>query len=220
MFKKLFFVLPLMFLFFMVKAMSVHGEPETQAIQIQIKQLSEIDKIGTKINQANLPSPYNYLLTQPLMTKGIEKYYGRTAVIKKVFAKLDQSDNTYHRSIIMLIDSNKKRNKANKAQIKNEALIVEFAYITMNFNELPKKITEEVLNTNIPFGTLLTKYDVHVLTKGRNYFTVKCNNTLASLVHCQASDMLYGRTNTIIRADNKKWLAHVVEILPKPQATS
>jgi hypothetical protein len=191
----------------------MNGSAESKTAQTD--KFSSFDKGATKISSAQLPSPYNELLTQPLMTKAIEKYYARTAIVKAVSAKLDQGNNTYHRSIIMFVDSNKARNNASIAQTKNEALIVELAFITMNFNDLPKNIIDGVMHSNTPFGKLLTQYHLPVLTRDRTYYTVKCTKRVASVLHCNLNDLLYGRTNTIIRADNKRWLAHVVEILPR-----
>ena len=70
------------------------------------------------------------------------------------------------------------------------------------------------LNTNVPFGKLLSNNHVKISIKDRTYFSVKCDKLVASLTHCHLNSKLYGRTNTIIKADNNKWLAHVVEILP------
>lgn len=216
MIKKLFFIFPLIILLLMCKVSTADGTSEINAPYAEVNKLAKIDKIGEKVNLSQLPSPYNVLLTQPLMTKAIEKYYDRTAVVKTIEAYLEQSKNIYHRSIIMLVDKNKKRNKPDIAQTKKEAIVAELAFIAINFNELPKKLVDDVLHTNIPFGQLLTQYQVKVLTQDRNYFKVSCNETLATLISCPLNHSVYGRTNTIIRADNKKWLAHVIEILPNP----
>ncbi len=200
----------------MCKVSTADGTSEINASYAEVNKLAKIDKIGEKVNLSQLPSPYNVLLTQPLMTKAIEKYYDRTAVVKTIEAYLEQSKNIYHRSIIMLVDKNKKRNKPDIAQTKKEAIVAELAFIAINFDELPKKLVDDVLHTNIPFGQLLTQYQVKVLTQDRNYFKVSCNETLATLISCPLNHSVYGRTNTIIRADNKKWLAHVIEILPNP----
>ncbi|KTD56327.1 hypothetical protein Lsan_3015 [Legionella santicrucis] len=216
MIKKLFFIFPLIILLLVCKVSTADGTSEINASYAEVNKLAKIDKIGEKVNLSQLPSPYNVLLTQPLMTKAIEKYYDRTAVVKTIEAYLEQSKNIYHRSIIMLVDKNKKRNKPDIAQTKKEAIVAELAFIAINFDELPKKLVDDVLHTNIPFGQLLTQYQVKVLTQDRNYFKVSCNETLATLISCPLNHSVYGRTNTIIRADNKKWLAHVIEILPNP----
>ena len=115
---------------------------------------------------------------------------------------------------MMLIDNNKAINDEKLAQRKKEPMVVELAFITMNFNELPKKVIASVLNTNVPFGKLLSDNHVNISITDRTYFLVKCDKVFSSLTRCQLNSKLYGRTNTIIRADNHKWLAHVVEILP------
>ncbi|MCW8410201.1 hypothetical protein OQJ13_14570 [Legionella sp. PATHC035] len=219
MIKKLVLFFPFLAMMLLFKAIVVNGAPESNKIQVEINKLAEINKLGRKVSSAQLPSPYSKLLTQPLMTPSIEKYYGRHAIIKTIVASQDPESNTYRRSIVMLIDSNKERNEPNVAQTKKEAMVVELAFITMNFNELPKSMIAEVLHTDTPFGKLLTKYQIQTLTQNRNYYKVRCDETLASLINCNLNDSIYGRTNTLIRANNKKWLAHVVEILPNPAET-
>ncbi|RUR28741.1 hypothetical protein [Legionella qingyii] len=211
---KLFMFFPFIAMVLLLKAIVVNGAPESKEIQLKVSQLAEINKIGTKVDSSQLPSPYNELLTPPLMTKNIEKYYARSAIIKTIFAAQDLDKNTYQRAIVMFIDSNKERNQPDFAQTKKEVTVVELAFITMNFNELPNSMIEEILHTNTPFGKLLGKYQLQILTQDRTYYKIRCNSALASLIHCNLNDFIYGRTNTIIRSDNKKWLAHVVEILP------
>lgn len=179
----------------------------------QMERLTNVAQTGMPVESITLPSPYKYLLMQPLMTSGIEAYYGRTALIKTVYAIKNQHDNTYSRASIMYLDRNKTRNNVNEAWAKNEAFTVELAFITINFAELPKPLIAEVLNTNIPFGKLLTRHKIRISTDDRNYFEVACNEELMALLSCKANSKVYGRTNTIIHADTKKWLAHVVEVL-------
>ena len=100
------------------------------------------------------------------------------------------------------------------AEYAKEEKVVELAFITMNFNALPEKIIKDVLNTNVPFGKLLSNNHVEIFVTDRTYFWVKCDKVFASLTRCHINSKLYGRTNTIIQANNNKWLAHVVEILP------
>jgi hypothetical protein len=167
--------------------------------------LSTIDKIAKPVSQSSLPVPYNYLLTQPLMTKGIETYYQRRAIIQTIYAK--RSGNSYSRVILMLLDKNNVKKK-------KEALVAELAFISMNFSELPENLIADVLNTNIPFGKLLLTYHVKTASINRSYFAIKCNRLLSSLTHCKLNTKIYGRRNTLIRTDNKRWVAKVVEILP------
>ncbi|WP_019218196.1 hypothetical protein [Legionella tunisiensis] len=168
------------------------------------------------INKDKLPVPYNFLLIQPLMTMGIEKYYHRTPKIEIISAKKDEQTNTYSRAITMLIDGDKKRNDVKIAQLTNEAVVVEFALITMNFSELPDKVITGVLNTQIPFGKLLVMNKLKAYDIGQQYFAVQCDSVIAQYLHCPKNSRLYGRTNTIIRKDNQKWIAQVVEILSGP----
>ncbi|MBA2652194.1 MAG: hypothetical protein H0U73_08010 [Tatlockia sp.] len=178
----------------------------TQSLEQKRINLSNIVKLGTKVNQANLPFPYDYLLTQPLMTKGIEKYYQCTAIIQTVYAKKNSTNNTFFRIILMLLKPNSKLKE-------KEAPVVELAFITMNFKELPQTIINDVLDTNIPFGKSLLKNHFKTRSRDRQYFSVSCDNVLSSLTHCTLNRKLYGRSNTLLRKDNNRWIARVVEIL-------
>jgi hypothetical protein len=114
----------------------------------------------------------------------------------------------------MLIDSNEARDNAKKALQVNEQIPVELAFITMNFNELPKKLIQDIHHTSIPFGQLLVNYHLKTLNTKRSYFSVYCNQALVSFIGCNLNSKIYGRTNTLIKTDNKQWVARVIEILP------
>jgi hypothetical protein len=178
----------------------------------ELRALANIEK--TQVCQSSLPAPYAYLLTQPLMTKGIENYYQCRATIQTLYAQKSKTDNTYFRVILMLLDKNKARTKLELAQRKKDTRVAELAFITMNFNELPKKVIEDVLHTTIPFGKSLLNHQVKTRSENRSYFFVNCNKMLSSLTHCRLKHRLYGRSHTLIRADNQHWVARVVEILP------
>ena len=211
---RIFYLFCLLIIIFKISYASLSITPQAQNINEQMLSLINIHKMAIRITQSRLPSPYNYLLTQPLMTKGLEKYYQRTPIIQTIYAKRNKRDNTYYRTIIMLVDSNKTRNNPELAQKKKEAAVIELAFIRMNFNELPKKVIADVLNTNIPFGKLLLSNHIKTFPTHRSYFSIKCNEAFSSLMHCKLNSQLYGRTNSLIRMDNNRLIAHVVEILP------
>lgn len=193
---------------------SIKSLPEWQSSEEQSIFFTNMNKNANRVNQSMLPIPYNYLLTQPLMTKGIEDYYQRTPIIHTIYARKNESDNSYYRLITMLVDHDKARNNADFAQKKEEAFVVELAFIKMNFNALPQKVIKEVLHTNTPFGKLLMNNHIKTLSQDRTYFSLQCNELLSSLTHCKLKSTLYGRTNTLVRTDNNQWVAQVVEILP------
>ncbi|HAT6936813.1 TPA: hypothetical protein JAN57_15045 [Legionella pneumophila] len=201
----------ILFLFLAVLGSLSHA---TKSINTnQADSLFNIVKMSTILSKDSLMSPYNYLLTQPLMTTTLERYYQRTSRIKVISAYTNPHNNTYSRIIILYVDINKKRNNVDLAQKKNEVIPVELAAININFAELPEKLITDIIHTNIPFGKLLTQHHLKVLSKNRTYFSVACNKMLASLIHCKLNKKLFGRTNVLVRADNKKWIARVIEIL-------
>lgn len=183
--------------------------------QIASKEIFKTQKLKSlKIDENNLPKPYDYLLTQSLMTLGLEKYYQRTAIIKVVHVNNNKKNKVYTRTILMLIDSDKKRNNAQLAQANKEDIPVELALISINFNELPKEVLSKIIHTNIPFGKLIKEYNIRTYGSNREYFSIECDQNLSKLLHCELQETIYGRTNTLRRVDNRKWIAHTVEIIP------
>ncbi|BCA94632.1 hypothetical protein TUM19329_09930 [Legionella antarctica] len=204
MIKKRYFFYLIMIIVHVSHTATIAVDLQSKIMLQKIKSLANIDKIAIRVNQSMLPIPYRYLLTQPLMTKGVEEYYQRTPVIQTIYARKNKRNNTYSRSIIMLLDYNKVRNDVRLAQKKSEIMVVVLAFITINFNELPNKIIADVLNTNIPLGQLLFTNHVKILSTDRSYFYVRCNKVIFLLTHCNQDNKLYGRTHTLIRADNNR----------------
>jgi hypothetical protein len=182
-----------------------------RSLYLQERVISTKDHL--ELQQSQLPAPYDFLLTQPLMTQGLESHYGRTPIIQPLYAKMNDNDNTYSRTIIMLVDRDAVRNNPELAKEKSETVVVEVGFITMNFNALPEALIHDVLNTDIPFGKLLETYHIKTESVGREYFSIHCGNELALLTHCELNKKIYGRKNTLIREDNKNWVARVVEVL-------
>lgn len=201
-----------------IHTVSANTPNAISTIQKQLNKLALLlDKnqfTGFQVSVEDLPVPYNYLLIQPLMTAGIEQYYHRTALIKPVHAQRNNKNNTYSRVIYMILDREQSNVRSNEKHKNREQLIVELAFITINFNELPTEVINDILKTNIPFGKILQKYKLKTYSVGRSYFSLICTPDLVKLVYCRKNHLIYGRTNTLIREDNRKWIARVLEILP------
>ena len=114
----------------------------------------------------------------------------------------------------MIIDSVKKRNNVQLAQANKEDIPVELALISINFNELPREVISKIIHTNVPFGKLIKEYNIKTYGSNREYFSIECDQNLSKLLRCKLKKTIYGRTNTLKRVDNRKWIAHTVEILP------
>lgn len=165
---------------------------------------------GVDVIQNNLPEPYRFLLVQPLMTKGIEEYYQRSAWIEQLHREMNKDSNIYSRAILMMVDSQKQESGSYK---KLNPVIVEVAFIKINFNELPKQAIASILNTNTPFGKVLLNNKISTFTKDRAYFSTNCNADFAKILKCKRNQIIFGRINTLVRKDNNQWVAQVVEIL-------
>lgn len=164
-------------------------------------------------DKRSLPYPYEYLLTQPLITLGISNYYRRVPIIQVLNSFLNTNKTGYSRVITMYIDPDLHRNKPEIAHKNKQDIIVELAFIKINFRELPAQMVSDILNKDIPFGKLLVNNGISILNKNQRFFSLKCSSTLARIMHCKTHHTLYGRINTLIRADNKKAIADTIEIL-------
>lgn len=154
--------------------------------------------LDRNLSQNQLPKPFDYLLTQPIMTLSLEKHYHFKIKIKKITSKLNH--NIYTRAVIMYLDS-----PAHET--------VEFALIKINLSALPKKMINEIMFSDTPFGKLLALNHIDTSSKVKAYFSIKCNPSIQKYTHCILNQKIYGRTNIIVDQDNK-WLAKVVEVLP------
>ena len=106
-----------------------------------------------------------------------------------------------------------KEKKKNSKKDKLKEVAVELAFITINLNEVPSNVAKSVLESQIPFGKLLVTNKIKTFTKDRAYFSVKCTDDLAKILHCKTNKYVYGRINTLVREDTKNWVAQVIEIL-------
>jgi hypothetical protein len=166
------------------------------------------------IEKSQLTVPYDYLLTQPLMTVGIAQYYQRTPQVRKPLYRIENSNQQiYSRGIIMIIDNDQHRDQALVADHLGQSTVVELGLITINFKALPPTVIDGILHTPTPFGALLVKNHIKTHDAQTHYFMIKCNQHFSQYWQCPAGKILYGRTNTLVRDDNSQWVAHVVEIL-------
>ncbi len=165
------------------------------------------------VKENNLPHPFNFLLTQPIMTQGIAEYYQRKPQVRSpLYALEDQSLMTYSRAIIMIVDNNQKRNDATLADQLNQSTITELGLITINQNSLPEGFLTQLQNTHHPFGSLLLKYQIKTQDTHRDFFKIECNDLLHKYLNCKIGTELYGRTNTLVN-EQGIWIARAVEIL-------
>ncbi len=172
-----------------------------------------LSETAKKVDQTDLPAPYQILLTQPLLTLALENYYLRTPKIEKIYEKNDKLANTYSRVIIMLMDSNKGRDNVKKARLTHETVVVELALIIINFKELSAAIRSTILHSDTPFGKLLQRNKIEIESVKRQYFSIVCNPTIAKYLNCAPNKVTFGRTNTLLKKSNGVWVARVVEIL-------
>lgn len=165
------------------------------------------------VSQEDLPKPYDFLLTQPVMTLGLASYYKRTPKVRPPLYVLENTQQkTYSRGIIMIVDNDATRNNAAIADTLHDTTIVELGLITMNIAALPPAVIDGVKHSNTPFGALLAQNNINTHDSNRHFFKIECNALLNKNLGCTLKQTLYGRTNTLVNQQGV-WIAHVVEIL-------
>jgi hypothetical protein len=166
----------------------------------------------TPCQQAALPAPYDLLLTNPLMTLGIEKYYQRILKIRApLYTLQDTKQQLLSRAVLMIVDKDARRNQAQIADAQGQSLVVALGLIQIYYAALSPLMLEEILTTQNPFGALLAQHKIMTQQKDSHYFNVKSGSIFSE--YFPNKTVLYGRTNTLTRQDNGQLLAHVVEIL-------
>lgn len=163
------------------------------------------------LGKHSLPSPYSFLLTQPLMTTAIRHYYQRTPQIQTLYQLYDSKQSINSRAVIMYIDQDQNRDNALLAQQAGQALVTELGMIHINFSALTDRMIYEIEHSCKPFGALLLEFGIATQRVHNRYFQIAniFSDYLTANKKC-----LFGRSGTLLRTDNQHPLAHVVEILP------
>jgi hypothetical protein len=165
------------------------------------------------VQKSELPIPYDFLLTQPVMTLGIAHYYQRTPKVRPpLYILEDAKQHSYSRGIIMIVDKNAQRDDASRADQLQQSTVVELGLININTEVLPAGFLDEIKQSRTPFGALLAKYQVKTHDTHQYFFKIQCNKLLRQNLGCRCRQMLYGRTNTLANEQNIR-VADVVEIL-------
>lgn len=152
-----------------------------------------------------LPAPWDRLLTAPLMTPELARFYQHTPRIERLLEVHSRSTGLLARAIRMVVDVKGSPDKTR---------VIEAALILINLSALPLDVREEALQTEIPFGTLLEREGVQVQSKERQYFKLSCSPLFVWLLDCRPDAVFYGRTHLLVDATTRAWLARVLELVP------
>lgn len=165
-----------------------------------------------------LPRPMRFLLSQPLMTQGIQQFYGRTPKIRppiQTYYPVDE--NTYFRAITMIVDQDPIRDHALIADGCGESQTVALGLIHMHLAALPDDLILAVLKGQTPFGALLTQHSIPTQSHYVYYQVLDrygfLRTYLPQVVDSQVP-FYYARTNTLRDSRTGVWLARTFEILP------
>ncbi len=165
--------------------------------QFFIRFLSGIMPIEV-LKKSQLVEPYDYLLTQTLMTLGLERHYQQATAIETVSESYNHDTQRYARTIKMLVDDQK---------------VVEYARILVNTTNVPTTLIQNMLSTSIPFGKLLARERIEVTHANTQFFSGQAGFDFVHSFGCEAKIELFGRVNTLVNKKNGEWIAQIVEVL-------
>ncbi len=165
------------------------------------------------VDKPSLPSPYDFLLTQPLMTMAIEYYYQRTPQIKTLHEFYEAEQHYHSRVVLMYVDQDPSRDEALLAQKMGQAVVAELAMIHINLSGLTEDIVQEIERSTKPFGAILLEFGIASQRIHNRYFQLSHSSVFSDYLACN-KPFFYGRSSTLLRSDNQAFLAQVVEILP------
>lgn len=152
-----------------------------------------------EITEQALPPQHENVLTQPILTKALGDHHaGEPNILPPLQVFDDVKHQRYYRAINMIVNNK----------------IVELGLIIVNTSALPDDFNQALREAKTPFGTLLIQQGIKTLSPTKRFFKTSCDQHLSRYLKCEQGEIVYGRTNTIVREDDAVWLARVVEVLP------
>jgi chorismate-pyruvate lyase len=146
----------------------------------------------------DMPEPYRSLLVHERdMTPTLEDVYQRNIQLRVLHYAL--SGNVVSRQVVLIPE--------------HDARPVAFGAIKIHLENFPAQARPEVLESKRPLGTILRTQGIPHAGRPNGYIQVRTDAVIESALQLIGPNLLYGRRNIIVDAD-QRILAQVVEILP------
>jgi chorismate-pyruvate lyase len=147
-----------------------------------------------------IPQPYrNLLVHDTRMTSTLESAFDEEMTLNVLSSK-QISEDRYIRQVLLMG--------------KSSGLPREYAAIEIFLSRFPPEPTEIILNGVVPFGTILTQFNIPHLSKPDRFFRFQATEQMVEQLKLQTAEvLLYGRQNTLMTPDEEP-LAEVIEFLP------
>jgi chorismate-pyruvate lyase len=150
------------------------------------------------VDGAAVPEPYRTLLVhQNDMTPTLEAFY-RFGVHLDVLGRR-RKGNAYFREVILRVDGSDEP--------------VEFGAIRINLDLFTPAAREQILQENLPLGTILHECKIAHTSRPRAYLRLASDKLISKVLELNGAQVLYGRRNTLYDPRQRP-LAEIVEILP------
>jgi chorismate-pyruvate lyase len=159
---------------------------------------------ATPLEGRDIPEPYRSLLVHERdMTPTLEDVYQRSIQLRVMNYAL--SGSVLSRQVVLVQGDG--------------ARPVAFGAIKIHLEHFPPQARTQVLARKRPLGTVLRMQGIPHAGCPDAYFQVTADAVIDSALHLTGPNLLYGRRNIIVDAD-QRILAQVVEILPPANGNS
>lgn len=146
-----------------------------------------------------VPPPYEGLLVHDHdMTSALEEFHAEPISLEVL--QSEQGGELYLREVVLHTATSGKP--------------VEYGVIEILLDTFPEDLRPLILDGHLPLGQILNESGLPYRSEPRGFFSVPAAD-LADLFPASAGgEILYGRYNQLIHAENSKTLAKILEILP------
>jgi chorismate-pyruvate lyase len=159
---------------------------------------------ATPLEGREIPEPYRSLLVHERdMTPTLEDVYQRNIQLRVLHYEL--SGSVVSRQVVLIPE--------------HGARPVAFGAIKIHLQNFPPQARPEVLESQRPLGTILRTQGIPHAGRPNGYIQVRTDAIIESALQLTGSNLLYGRRNMIVDAE-QRILAQVVEILPPSNGNS
>lgn len=92
---------------------------------------------------------------------------------------------------------------------------VEYGVIEILLDAFPVELHADILSGTTPLGTLIIQSKLPFRSEPQGFFTIPTEAIADIFPQSPGGEILYGRYNHLIRSDDSRCLARIIEILPR-----
>lgn len=150
-----------------------------------------------------VPEPFHQLLVHDHdMTSELERFHADAVNLKVIHS--EQNGSLYLREVMLRTASCRSP--------------IEYGLIEILLDHFPDKLRTRILAGDAPLGAILNESGLDYHSKPQGFLSVPANSLNEVFPESPGSEILYGRYNHLIRSDDTRCLARIIEILPSRSA--